>query len=297
MKGYSLFLLIGLFCLLGGCSDDEDVSPSMKDEDRLENLIDKSNTDIMAFKEKYGTYILYEFDQLLDFAYQFDQAAAWREAKLTYLEKDDVPGAVAFLKEHFWSCYEDSMIINNFPRKFLICTKIFASALGISGEGNTKINHDAVANMNSFTAACLDRKSLSGMDTDRQVEYLQQLHYIYLGGYLVNVRRNVFVEDVFFDPASKLYGTKIERTTGTTLDENYFMGRGFFYIEKDVNYYPQQMEDLMMFVENLVKMDQRAHDIVMEKSIMRIKMQNVAQGLKAIGVNIEKVNPLALDFL
>lgn len=297
MKGYSLFLLIGLFCLLGGCSDDEDVTPSMKDEDRLESLIDKSNADIMAFKEKYGTYILYEFDQLLDFAYQFDEAGSWREAKLTRLTREDVPGAVTFLKDHFWSCYGDSLITNCFPRKFLICSKIYASALGISGEGNTKMYHDAAANMNSFTVACLDKKTLSEMEAERQGEYVRQLHYIYLCGYLVNVRRDVFVEDIFFDPASKLYGTKIDRKTGMNLDEEYFMNRGFFYIESTENYYPQQMEDLMIFTEKLVKMDQHIHDVVMEKSIMRNKMQYVAQGLKAIGVDIAQINPLAKDFL
>ena len=64
MKRYSLYLLIGIFCTLWSCSDDEDVTPSLKDEDRLEALIDKSNTDIMAFKEKYGTYISVSYTHL-----------------------------------------------------------------------------------------------------------------------------------------------------------------------------------------------------------------------------------------
>ena len=103
-----LYALLVLVCLCS-CSEDEDTTPSLEDTDRLEGLIDKSNKTITDFKEKYGTYILYQFDQLLDFAYQFDQAASWRSAELTYLEKEDVDGAVEFLMDKFMACYGDSV--------------------------------------------------------------------------------------------------------------------------------------------------------------------------------------------
>lgn len=274
------------------------MTPSMKDRDRLDTLIDKSNPEIMAFKEKFGTYILYRFDQLLDFAYQFDEAVAWREAKLTYLEKEDVAGAVSFLQQYFLGRYGDSLKMNFFPRKLLICSKINARTLGLSSSGDAKVfYHDAVTNMNSFTISGLDRKSLSEMDADRQEQYIRQIHYIYLAGYLVDVRREVFVENVFFDAGSKLYGTKIDRKEGVEFDDEYFMSKGFFHVKNDVNYYPQQLEDLMIFIKNLVFMDQPLHDAVKAKSVMRIKMQYVARGLKSMGVDISAINPLVKDFL
>lgn len=299
MRKYSLYLLIGVFCLLWSCSDDEDVTPSMKDEDRLEALVDKSNTDIMAFKEKYGTYILYEFDQLLDFAYQFEQAATWRNAKLTYLEKKDVPGAVSFLEKYFFNCYEDTVKLNMFPRKFLICSKIYGEVLGTSVPDGEKIGfHDAAANLNSFSVARLDASTLAEMSEGRKEEFIRQIHYMFLGGYIVNVQRSIFVDDVFFDPSSKLYGTKIDKEKGSILPAGYYMSRGFFPItDKEQYYYPLEMEDLGNFTENLVKMDQETRDAVWSQSVMRVKMQYVARGLKAMGVDIVKINPLAADFL
>ena len=119
MKKLFVYMLVGACCFFA-CSEDEDTTPSLKDTDRLEELIDKSNKTIMDFKEKYGTYILYQFDQLLDFAYQFDQAASWRAAELTYLEKEEVVGAVDFLINRFMACYGDSVKVNYLPRKVLM---------------------------------------------------------------------------------------------------------------------------------------------------------------------------------
>ncbi len=299
MKRYSLYLLIGIFCTLWSCSDDEDVTPSLKDEDRLEALIDKSNAGVMAFKEKYGTYILYQFDQLKDFAYQFEQAATWREAKLTYLEKEDVPGAITFLEEYIFNCYGDTVKLNMLPRKLLICSKVYGEMLGVSKPNGEKTGlHDAVANMNSFTVAGLDRATLATMSAERRDEFVRQIHYIFLGGYIVNVQRNIFVEELFFDPASKLYGTKIEREKGEILPAEYYMSRGFFPItDKEQYYYPLQVEDLSTFVEHLVKMDEETREAVWNQSVMRTKMQYVAKSLKAMGVDIAKINPLAEDFL
>ena len=58
MKNVYICLLISLCWIAGACNDSEDTTPSMADKDRLEMLIDQSNTDIVDFKQKYGTYIL-----------------------------------------------------------------------------------------------------------------------------------------------------------------------------------------------------------------------------------------------
>lgn len=297
MKRYILVIIIISFCLGYSCSENEDLTPSLADEDRLEQLIDASNEDIMAFKEKYGTYILYEFDQMKDFAYQFDQAQTWRDAKITKLQKEDVQTAVDFLKEYFWSCYADSLICNYFPRKCLIVSKIQATVLGISGNDANLSYHDAAANMNSYTAANLDAVSLAEMDEERKIEYIRQLHYIYLVGYLVDVRRNIFVSDLFFDPSNSLYGTKIDRNSSSELDEQFFMNNGFFYLDENTNYYPEKLEDLMSFMKELIMMDEMMRDKILNNVLMRTKMENVVQGLNTIGVDIVKINSLAEDFL
>ena len=299
MKRLNWFMIAACTAFLAcGCNDDEDLSPSYADEDRMEQLIDKSNADIMAFKEKYGTYILYDFDQMKDFAYQFDEAQTWRDATITKLEAEDVQGAVDFLAEGFWARYSDSLITYSFPRKFLIVSKLQAGVLGVSGVDGQLTYHEAAVNMNSYTAANLDAESRAAMDEDARTAYFRQLHYVYIAGYLLEVKRNVFVSDLFFDPSESLYATKIGRDEIVAdIDEEFFMSRGFFELPSDENYYPERLEDLRTFVQELIVMDEEMRDKVMSHSLMRIKMGNVVQGLKAIGVDIEKINPLATDFL
>ena len=111
------------------------------------------------------------------------------------------------------------------------------------------------------------------------------------------MKRNVFVSDLFFDPSDNLYSTKIDKNVAAELDEDFYMSRGFFPLDAEENYYPSRMEDLRVFVQNLIVMDQIMRDKVMERSLMRIKMGNVVQGLKAIGVDIESINPFATEFL
>lgn len=289
MKKIIILLIIGLGFILEACEESEDVTPSMADKDRLETLLDRSIPDLVSFKEKYGTYILYDFDQLKDFAYQFEAGDGWRKAKLTMLEQGEVQQAYDFLEEQFFASYQDSIIEKYFPRKFLICSKIQStSVLGIS----TAVNgfHTVVTNINSFTVAGLDRATLNGLNATTHPAYIRQLHYMYLAGYLVNVRRNVFVNDKFFDPCEKLYGEKIDRTG--ILDEDYFMRRGFFYVDKDVHYYPQQIEDLQIFVREAILMDADRKEIINAHSVIRNKIQYVVRSLIEMGVDMVKINPL-----
>ena len=114
----------------------------------------------------------------------------------------------------------------------------------------------------------------------------------------MNVRRLVFVENLFFDLCETLYGTEVEREKNEQLPPEDYLKLGFFPITDVEEYsYPLELDDLINFVENLVKMDQEIHDMVMVYELMKTKMQYVASSLKAMGVDIEKINPLAGDFL
>ena len=93
-------------------------------------------------------------------------------------------------------------------------------------------------------------------------------------------------------------GTEVERDKNVQLPAEDYLKLGFFPITDIEEYsYPLELDDLIDFVENLVKMDQATHDTIMEYELMKTKMQNVAGSLKAMGVDVEKINPLAVDFL
>lgn len=287
-------LILGSVLSFGACDDSEDVSPSMADHDRLEGLLDASFPELVSFREKYGTYILYEFDSLLDFAYQFEMGDDWRKAKLTYLEKEEVDAAYQFLQETFISCYPDSVILNYFPRKLLLCSKISSSkVLGLSQP--VRGEHQVVANLNSMTVAGLDAGTLGRLPAQSLTAYIQQIHSMFLAGYMVNCRRNLFVDAKFFDTCDKLYGTKVGQTG--MVEDDYYMRRGFFPLEAKAHYYPLKVEDLEIFIQQAVHIDEAAKAKIDEYSVMRNKIQFVVRALKAMGVDVVRINPLLGSYL
>lgn len=301
-KLYILFLLAFVSTLFVACSDDEDNTPSLADTDRLDSLLDKSNADVVDIEQKYGTYILCRFDTLLDFAYQFEEASNWRTAQVTFLNQSDEAGAVKFLKENFLSCYEDSILTTYFPRKLLICSRIYGLTLGLSTvNGSASAYHQAVANLNSMTVANLDAATLAGMTEDEKTAFVRQIHYIYLAGYLVSSRGDHdFVTETFFNYNATDYKSLIDpdRKPVSSFDDETFYKKGFFRPEdEDATYYGTSEEDLIAYIKHLVLMDESTHDIVLSHSLMNSKMELVARSLKAFGVDIERINPLSKDFL
>ncbi len=298
MRNLYIFLLINLGCLLCACSDDEDTTPSMADVDRLESLLDKSNSDIVEFKEKYGTYILYEFDHILDFAYQFEEAKAWRSAELTRLDKVDVPAAIDFLQANFFNCYTDDIVEQYFPRKLLLCSKIYGGTLGVS-EKTGRDYHSAVANMNSMTIAGLDKATLDSMTEEQKGAYLKQLHFIYLAGYLVNARTFYYLDDTFFDFSATHYSSLMDpnRKPARDLPDEFFYQRGFFRVPASDTYFGTADEDLILFTKNLILMDKESFKTLVQYEVMKRKLQIAARGLQELGVKLEEVNEYAYRFL
>jgi len=283
----------------GACNDNEDNTPSMADNDRLETLIDHSNADIMDFKQKYGTYILYEFDQILDFAYQFEEATAWRSARITQINKEDVPYAVSFLKANFLNCYNEEIIRTYFPRKLLICAQIYGSTMGTSYVA-TSTYHDAVANLNSMTIAGLDRQTLTGMTAERKSDYLHQLHFTLLGGYIINARGHYFVDSRFFEYGTMLYNSLMDpnRIQAKKLPDEFFYQNGFFRPDDDeATYYGTAEEDLIAFTRKLIRMDEELYNELIPYNSLMDKLRLVARGLQKMGVQVEQINPLIARFL
>ena len=315
-RGVLTVIVILTTIMLTACSEDEDNIPSMADTDRMEQLVDHDNAYIENFKQKYGTYILYDFDDLIDFAYQFEEASAWREAIVTHLKKADVPAAIAFLKgfgngSAFLDCYSDDLLKTLFPRKLLLCAKIESSqnlGLSIPVDGI----HTAVANMNSMSIARLDAASLASIDTESErKQYFQQLNYIFLAAYLVNSRNDLFVDKTFFEYSKAYYGTLIDenrkqasafqKTGDPDKDATGFYAkfydRGLFYPlgGDEETYYDSRTNDLISYIHEFVFMDEATAKELKNFEMMSEKVRILAQSLREIGVDIEKVNPVATE--
>lgn len=288
-KILSVAMIAASFLLLG-CSDKEDVSPSNADADRLETLLDRSIPDVADFCDKYGTYVLYKFDQRLDFAYQFEQATAWDNAKLTMLDHDEAAEAMTWLKNNVFSHYNDAFKTKYLPRKFLITKKIEStSELGRSIPKDGL--HAAVANINSITVGNFS----NSQDIDRVI----------LSDYLVNARGEAPVSNEFYEVSNTYYSTLMDdnrRQAHTLLESNpeFFHDYGFLNpADDDATYFPSARLDLVQYIDSLVGMTQDLHDKIMnnENTDMLVKMAYVAHGLKSIGVDVAELNPYAVDFL
>lgn len=283
-------VLIATSLLLSGCADKEDVTPSNADTDRLESLLDRSIPDIAEFCDKYGTYVLYDFDQRLDFAYQFEQATAWENAKLTMLDHDGAAEAMSWLKTNVFSHYNDAFKSKYLPRKFLIAKKI--ESLSELGRSIPKDGaHAAVANINSITVGSY----ANSQDVDRVI----------LSDYLVNARGEAPVGQEFYEVSNTYYSTLMDenrRQAKVLLQENpeFFHDNGFLNpVDDEATYFPSARLDLVQYIDSLVGMTQELHDRIMdnENSDMLVKMAYVAHGLKSIGVEVAELNPFAVDFL
>lgn len=282
--------MIATSLLLSGCADKEDVTPSNADTDRLESLLDRSIPDIAEFCDKYGTYVLYDFDQRLDFAYQFEQATAWENAKLTMLDHDGAADAMSWLKTNVFSHYNDAFKSKYLPRKFLIAKKIESlSELGRSVPKDGA--HAVVANINSITVGSY----ANSQDVDRVI----------LSDYLVNARGEAPVGQEFYEVSNTYYSTLMDenrRQAKVLLQENpeFFHDNGFLNpVDDEATYFPSARLDLVQYIDSLVGMTQELHDRIMdnENSDMLVKMAYVAHGLKSIGVEVAELNPFAVDFL
>lgn len=294
----TFLMLLASVITFSGCSDSEDNTPSLADKDRMEQIIDRSVPRIAEFCDNYGTYILYDFDQELDFAYQFQQATNWQNAQLEKLTKEEASEAIDFLYENFFKNYSDDFKKKYFPRKLLLVKKIKAQSLGIS-EPNDEGYHYAAANINSMTIA-FDKNAIDAMNEEDKAEYLKTLNYILLGGYLVNVRSDYPVGEEYFNYSLSYYSSLMDpnRVQARHLPDEFFYNKGFFRPDNDEStYFVSAEEDLIAFTRNLAFMDEDQHDLLMEYPLVAEKMHYLSKGLHAVGVETKNINVWAEDFL
>lgn len=300
----TFFILHSSLFILTGCAEKEDTTPSNADSDRLETLIDKNIKSIVDFKDKYGTYILYNFDKTLDFAYQFEQASNWSSASICTIGHDDAAVAADMLMGKVFGCYNDEYKKERFPRKLLLVDDITSNGeLGLSMPQGGK--HVAVANINSVTFAKMSKASIEEANSDEAVmtQRINEMHRALIADYLVKARGIYPVGDEYFAYSQNDYASLMNknRKTASQLikeDENFFYDRGFFFPEDDEStYFTNAEDDILAFIRNFITMDKETADMLFDMPIMAAKMHLVAAGLQEKGVDVMGINPNVEQFL
>ncbi len=281
---------------LTSCSS-EDTCPSNADADRLETLVDRSIPAISSFCDKYGTYLLYDFDQTLDFAYQFQQSTNWNNAVVERLNKAEAADAADFLMQNFFLCYSDAFKEKYIPRKMLLVKSIKALALGIAEPDENGLVR-AAANINSMTIA-YDRAAYEALGEEEKTAYKRYMHNILLGGYLINVRSVYPADDKFVIHSQSYYSSLMDpnRVQANRLPEEFFLNRGFFPVDDESTYFVSAEEDLIMFTRQLINMDAALQDKLADYPVMENKLSALAVAYQNMGVDIAAINPLAKYYL
>ena len=293
-----LSFLSSALLALSGCSDKEDTTPSLADKDRLEGLIDTSLPKVRDIRDQYGTYILYNFDQQLDFAYQFEQATNWQDATLERLDRNGASEAVDYLCENFLNCYSDGFKQQFLPRRLMLVKSLKAKTLGIS-EPDAMGYHQAAANIGGMTIA-FDREKMEAMTGDDRQAYLRQLHTILLAGYLINVRAEYPVGESYLSFSQSYYSSLMDekRVQARRLPDEFFLNRGFFRPADDEStYFVSAEEDMIEFTRRLLQMDEQMQDSLADYPLMENKLAVIANGLHDMGVDVAAINPLSRYYL
>lgn len=299
-----VFAFLASIIVLGSCAEKEDNTPSLADKDRLETLIDADISKIADFRDKYGTYILYNFDKNLDFAYQFEQASSWSNATLSTITHDDAEVAVQMLYDNIFSCYEEGFIKKYFPRKLLLVSDITSpNELGLSNPLGG--HHTAVANINSVTFA---KMSANDIATALQDEALttsrcNEMHRALLADYLVKARGEYPVDEDYLSLSMSTYSSLMNSSRKTVAqllreDENFFYNHGFFIPQdEEATYFPNAEEDIVSFICNMITMDNETANAMLDMPLMASKMHLIATGLQQMGVDVLSINPHMEQFI
>lgn len=283
------------------CSSSEDTTPSYADTDRMETLIDRSIPTIADFCDKYGTYLLYDFDQRLDFAYQFEHSAEWDKAEINKLTKSEAADAADFLIAKVFNCYTDDFKKKYLPRKILLTSSVKTGLSTVLGRSYADARgfHSAMANINSVTLARLGANGVT-LDPAEHDEYTRKVHSALLSAYLVQARATYPVGDNYFKVSKSYYTSlmKPDRTQAKRLGLQFFHERGFFFPEDDEStYFVSGQQDMEQFIDSIVGMTQDMHDELLDITPMAQKVCILANSLKDMGVDITAINPLVNDFM
>lgn len=295
----NIFAAILCAGLLAACHQEDAVTPSNLEHNRLEDIVDLSYPLVRECHDKYGSYILYQFDSLADFAYLFEQAGSWRSAEVQKLDKADVQGALDYLQQEFMSYYPEEMKNSDgvlvetrfrekyLPLKFLICKEIIGGTLGITSvPGGTRDYHDATANMNCFAVSRLDAVSLADMPPQRARQFRNNIHYMFLAGYLSNAKHVELANAAFYDVSRMFYGTAVPVNSR---DEDYY-NRGFI-VANNLTTFPSAGVDLREYLNVLINMEESQVNQLRSYVLIKVKATHLVKSLTDLGVDILALNP------
>lgn len=263
---YIYAVLVAFFAM--ACNSDEAaLKPSNTDEDRVATQIDLNNPTIANLYATYNSGVLYQYDNILDFAYVAStsgEAARWEGIEIPELKTlftdtlgimaaEDVPAynayveqAVTFIDTTLFKYFKpNTRIAGLMPYKVLLSESVFSDSEVTGESGSVLVESEsrysskatsalrAVYNANSIVFAVNQDEVAKDID-----EYTKDNFYILLCRIMGMHDLYNEVPDSFFEGKSTYYGQNMEapykaymnwgdEKTVYVIDKDWFYSLGF----------------------------------------------------------------------
>ncbi|MCR8666554.1 hypothetical protein NO995_02595 [Aestuariibaculum sp. M13] len=264
MKNNILVYLALIVCSVVACDVDEYVKASNADEDRVLSQIDFSNSDIKMLYDDYNMGLLFEYDQILDFAYDAgseDRTSLWGSIDMpqiqTKFEVDSVLTAegkveyeaykqevTTFLVENLFNYFKpNTTIATLMPYKVLVSNSLFSErnvpddAGDVLTESEERLSSSARYNLRTVfnkhsIVFSIDLDELT--TSSRKEEFTKDNFYILLSRIMGMHNLYDQVPEEFYGDKADYYGLEMEEPFITeTGKEDYeridFIDKDWFY--------------------------------------------------------------------
>ncbi|CAM1339512.1 hypothetical protein [Tenacibaculum aestuarii] len=264
MKKYILLCMVLLGLTVASCDSSEaPLSPSNSDKDRVESQLDLSNPTIKKLYADFNVGVLYEYDNVLDFAYvasSSTQAELWGGVEIPQIKtlfadpsvsvgmsyKQYVNTAIEFLNTSLFSYFDpNGEIATLMPPKVLISESVFSESLIVGNTGDvlttSEERYKSTAQYGQRTIyndhSIVFGLNLNEIDGDED-EYTKDNFYIFLSRIISTHKLGDRLPNSFFAGKDVYYNQEMEpiyreeQNLGEekrvdVIDKNWFYSKGF----------------------------------------------------------------------
>lgn len=259
MKNNILFYLLLIAIGVSSCDREETITASSIDEDRVLSQIDFTNPDIQNWYNDYNMGVLFEYNNILDFAYvagSRSEGEIWGRVEIPQIKTlfpnnptdyTNYKAEVAtYLNNNLFKYFKtNSKIATLMPYKVLVSESVFSPS-NIPGEASNVITESdsrySSSAQNGVRAVYNNHALVFGINLNEvslaQDKFKKDNFYIFLSRIMGMHQLYDLVPEAFYGNKAKYYGYEMEAIYRAekgiadnklvfVIDKNWFYGLGF----------------------------------------------------------------------
>ena len=324
-----LLLIVILFCAGFVSCDEENVSPSYADTDRVEELLDMSKPLVKEYKEKYGVNILYEFNDTLDFKFGFYTTSAnphWQNVIIHHLDSMEVVDFALEQLDAMVFAYFADEFKQRLPHKLLLADIVETGSINpdnLMSEPDVEEEGTVTAIANEYSYLLAFNKTSMESFSEARLKDLRDVKLYHLISYVMD-KEDLYAEipEEFYSQVSYLHGASVDSIAGQEEEQpvgtgpyryyytpDWYMGLGMALTIHSPNesassnfdlrlridnslYFPDRERDFRNFLCVMIFMDEDdLREFYLPFSLFCERMRIAMRLLQGWGVDVLKINP------